>query len=165
MTTSPADTATCRRAAVYRLYDAAGTLLYIGSAYYPNERAKAHRHATWGCLIARRIDEWHDSRELAYTAEAEAIRSEDPQHNVMGTANHTGPKERGRALSEAASVRWRAARKTRNAGGSEDESRRAGALAEIEYLEGTGMFAGYVARMRSRLNKGATYTHWSIRID
>lgn len=49
--------ATGRRAAVYRLYDAAGTLLYIGSAYDPEQRVERHRKKPWWPQAVRRTDE------------------------------------------------------------------------------------------------------------
>lgn len=154
-----------RRAAVYRLYDAEGTLLYIGSAYDPDEREAVHRHTVWGQLIACRSDKWHDSRELAYAAETEAIRAEAPRHNVIGTPNHTGPQERGHAMREAAAARWRAVRQSRSSGASREEARREGARAEIEFLEATGMFRRYVANMRKTFDEGGTLTQWSMSID
>ena len=154
-----------RQAAVYRLYDVDGALLYIGSSYDPEEREQVHSHTVWGQRIARRADEWHETREVAYEAERRAIRVEGPRHNVIGTPNHTGPQERGQALREAAAVRWRAVRKERAAGASVEEARRAGALAEIEYLDATGMFRRYVANMRKTFNEGRTLTQWSMSID
>lgn len=79
----PNDTIT-RPAAVYRLYDAAGTLLYIGSAYDPAKRSRAHRDKPWWPLVARREDEWHQTREAAYIAETEAIRQGPPPGNKIG---------------------------------------------------------------------------------
>lgn len=156
---------TPRRAAVYRLYDEAGALLYIGSGYDPDVRERAHLHTAWGRHIARRSDEWHGDRQAAYEAEAEAIRFEAPRHNVIGTPNYVGPQQRGEAQRGAADARWRAVRKARAAGASVEEARRAGAVAEIEYLDGTGMFTGWVARMRKAMAEGRTLNQWSMRID
>lgn len=77
-----------RRAAVYRLYDADDVLLYIGSAYDPEERCKAHRSKPWWPDVARRTDEWRPGRGDAYGAEAQAIAEENPRHNLLGTADH-----------------------------------------------------------------------------
>lgn len=164
-TSAPTMATESRRAAVYRLYDADGALLYIGSAYYPDERANAHRHTSWGPTAARRTEEWHDTRALAYEAEARAIRTEAPRHNIIGTPNHTGPKIRGQAMADAAAARWRSVRKARDVGAPIEEARRAGALAEIEYLDATGMFTGYVNRMKQTLAEGGTYSQWSMSID
>lgn len=43
-------------AAVYRLYDAANRLLYIGSSHNPGVRQQEHRKKPWGSEIARRED-------------------------------------------------------------------------------------------------------------
>lgn len=72
-----------RPAAVYRLYDVAGTLLYIGSAYDPVKRSRAHRDKPWWPQVARREDEWHPTREAAYIAETEAIRQGPPPGNKI----------------------------------------------------------------------------------
>lgn len=86
-TTRTAETAApSRRAAVYRLFGADGTLLYIGSAYNPATRSRKHSDKDWWSQVTRRTDEWHPNRWTAYTAEAKAITSEGPRHNVMGTA-------------------------------------------------------------------------------
>lgn len=74
---------TTRPAAVYRLYDAAGTLLYIGSAYDPAKRSRAHRDKPWWPQVVRREDEWHPSREAAYIAETESIREGLPPGNKI----------------------------------------------------------------------------------
>ncbi|MCZ4513494.1 hypothetical protein O3Q52_36185 [Streptomyces sp. ActVer] len=73
-----------RRAAVYRLYDEAGTLLYIGSAYDPKQRSKKHRDKDWWSQVVRRDDEWHPTREAAYVAETEAIAQLRPPGNKIG---------------------------------------------------------------------------------
>ncbi|MFI2761350.1 type II toxin-antitoxin system prevent-host-death family antitoxin [Streptomyces echinatus] len=70
------------RTALYRLYDADGTLLYIGISHDPNARFEQHaKLKDWWPLVAQREVEWFDDRPTAATAEAEAIRSEDPEHN------------------------------------------------------------------------------------
>jgi len=75
-----------RPAAVYRLWAADGTLLYVGSAYDPEERCRRHHGQPWWPLVARRTDEWRPSRAHAYHAEMAAIEGEAPAHNVMGSA-------------------------------------------------------------------------------
>jgi len=78
-----------RPAAVYRLWDAEGNLLYIGSSYDPETRCQGHRDKPWWPRVASRTDEWHESRGDAYRTELEAIVAEDPQHNVYGTGRET----------------------------------------------------------------------------
>lgn len=71
------------RTAVYRLYDIAHTLLYIGESDDPGEREGWHRATQpWGRRIHHRSDEWYGSVEDAYRAETEAIETERPLYNV-----------------------------------------------------------------------------------
>lgn len=79
---------TIRKAAVYRLYDEAGTLLYVGSAYDPAHRCKSHRDKAWWPDVARREDEWHPNRWIAYAKETKAIKAERPRNNVMNTPGY-----------------------------------------------------------------------------
>lgn len=68
--------------ALYRLYDAGGTLLYIGISHQPEVRFEQHAgQKEWWPLVARREIEWFDDRPAAGRAEAAAIRAEDPEHN------------------------------------------------------------------------------------
>ncbi|MFJ6561964.1 GIY-YIG nuclease family protein [Streptomyces sp. NPDC091412] len=162
MTTAQQETTSSseRPAAVYRLWAADGTLLYIGSSYTPEERSKAHSHTVWGHLVARRTDEWHPSRWRAYDEEARAIAAEDPAHNVVGTPRHTGPTERGRVQREASEARWSVALAAIRAGASEGEARNAGGWAEVEYLEASGLTQGLAARSGGTpWNTGAPTTH------
>ncbi|MFD6935271.1 GIY-YIG nuclease family protein [Streptomyces goshikiensis] len=145
-----------RPAAVYRLFASDGTLLYIGSAYHPEERAKAHQHKEWGPLVARRTDEWHVTREDAYEAEGQAIQSEDPAHNMVGTSRYTGPAEQGRAMREASDARWRVAVAAVRAGASEKDAREAGGWAEVEYLEASGVLPAYAVKLRGQILRGGT---------
>lgn len=70
------------RTALYRLYDEAGVLLYIGISHQPEVRFEQHaKLKEWWPQVARREVEWFDDRPSAAVAEATAIRSEDPEHN------------------------------------------------------------------------------------
>lgn len=147
-----------RRAAVYRLYDADDSLLYVGSAYDPAERAKAHERTDWWPLVARREDEWHDSREAAYDAELRAIAKGAPAHNVVGTPRHTGPAERGRIQRGGADARWRVAVAAIRRGESEEQARLAGGWAEVEYLEASGTLPRLAAKYRREMvESGGTH--------
>lgn len=86
-----------RQAAVYRLYDAAGALLYIGSSYNPERRYRDHYPKPWWSLVERRAEEWHPSKEAAYAAEMLAIAAEAPAHNEMGTPRYVPPSEKAAA--------------------------------------------------------------------
>ena len=78
------------RTAVYRLYDAAGTLLYIGSSNNPPYRYTEHSNSplksSWWPQVVRKDETWHDKRADAQAAEAKAIRTENPKHNQRLTA-------------------------------------------------------------------------------
>lgn len=70
------------RTALYRLYDEADVLLYIGISHQPDVRFEQHaKTKEWWPQVARREVRWFDDRPTAAVAEATAIRSEDPEHN------------------------------------------------------------------------------------
>jgi predicted GIY-YIG superfamily endonuclease len=70
--------------ALYRHYDAAGTLLYIGIATNPMERTDSHlRVAAWADQIASVTVERHPSRDAALRAERLAVVAERPLHNSI----------------------------------------------------------------------------------
>lgn len=85
------------RTALYRLRDLQGNLLYIGIAANPDARWRVHRREkTWAHLVADRSIEWFPNRAAAEAAEAVAIRSEKPRHNV----SHSTTRKRGDAKGE-----------------------------------------------------------------
>lgn len=98
-----------RKAAVYRLYDAGGTLLYIGSSYDPDTRCEAHHRTPWWPQVARRADEWFENRWKAYSAETAAIWKEQPKHNLAGTRNYhrTGVSHPPRQRAGHLAYTWR----------------------------------------------------------
>lgn len=71
------------RTALYRYFDAADDLLYIGISKNPDARWAAHRYwgRRWPSLVASRRDEWFDSRPEAEDAEVAAIKAEKPRFN------------------------------------------------------------------------------------
>ncbi|MEU1088899.1 hypothetical protein ABZ401_19045 [Streptomyces sp. NPDC005892] len=70
------------RTALYRLYDEAGTLLYIGISHQPEVRFAQHsKLKSWWPAVSRKVVEWFDDRPAAAKAEADAIRAEDPEFN------------------------------------------------------------------------------------
>lgn len=74
------------RTAVYRLYNEADRLLYVGVAYDPEARWKNHANfSLWWPDVSRRDVEWHDNREAAECAERRAILTEGPLHNIAHT--------------------------------------------------------------------------------
>lgn len=70
------------KTAVYRLYDNAGSLLYVGLGSDPKSRWRAHaRDKTWWPDVATKEVEWHDTFSEAASAEHAAIHKENPAHN------------------------------------------------------------------------------------
>jgi hypothetical protein len=70
------------RTALYRHFDAAGALLYVGISMNTIQRTAQHKHgAKWFQRIARIDIEWHPTRSAALTAEAIAIAKENPECN------------------------------------------------------------------------------------
>lgn len=71
------------RTALYRHYDASGTLLYIGISISAVGRLSTHaRTADWAEKIARVDIEWFDNRADAIAAECISVAREAPLHNV-----------------------------------------------------------------------------------
>ena len=71
--------------ALYRHFDADGTLLYVGIAVDPMRRLYQHeKFAHWYPSISRIEIERFPSREEAIDAEIIAIRSENPKYNIVG---------------------------------------------------------------------------------
>jgi predicted GIY-YIG superfamily endonuclease len=68
-------------AAVYRHYDAAGCLLYVGMSADPMSRSKAHRSASGWFTEVRRIEiDWFESKSAAIAAEREMTARLQPLH-------------------------------------------------------------------------------------
>lgn len=167
MTASTIQAAPSRRAAVYRLYDAEGTLLYIGSAYDPDERCKGHQGKPWWVKVARRTEEWFGHRNAAYREELKAIRAESPRYNQMGTPSYRTPNTeavrrrnklaslRGHLLGESGSVSVDVHLAAREAGYTREQAHRMGKLAQIEFLDRTGLFPAAVKRYRAALETTA----------
>lgn len=71
------------RTALYRFFDGEGQLLYVGITKKLAQRWTYHsKTKPWWPQVDRREVEWHETREDAESAEVEAIRNEDPLHNV-----------------------------------------------------------------------------------
>ena len=78
---------------VYRLYDRHGFLLYVGCTTDLERRLAAHKRIqAWWSDVAHVTALPFDDVEAAYRAEAHAIYTEHPQHNVAG--NTGGPQDR-----------------------------------------------------------------------
>lgn len=157
-----------RQAAVYRLYAANDTLLYIGSAYDPDHRCKAHRSKQWWPQVARREDEWHYGRRAAYLAEMRALGSEGPQHNDFGTPGYATPQtdavarraESMRVRGAVQSAAWKAWRETRGGALADGLSVHAASevadAARLAVIEASGLFPEWVARWKAEKKPEAT---------
>lgn len=83
--------------AVYRCYDQADALLYVGLAVDPRKRLRDHRRGQkqWTRHVARTAVEWFRCRNDAERVENSAIGSESPAANVHPGHNYgTGPLPR-----------------------------------------------------------------------
>lgn len=82
------------RTALYRHFDAAGALLYVGISLSTVQRLSQHKQrAGWYDQIASVTIEWHPTREAALTAEAIAIAKEGPLWNVVRPADGQVPRQ------------------------------------------------------------------------
>ncbi|MFC7979748.1 hypothetical protein ACFUT3_31505 [Streptomyces cinereoruber] len=138
-------------------------MLYIGSAFDPAERCKAHRDKPWWPEVVSRTEEWVESRGHAYSREMEAIATENARYNLMGTSRYQTPDTpamrrrnalagiRGRYLRQSGLLCDDIAGAAREAGYSWAEARRMGQIAEIEFLDRTGIFVDSVTRRRRAL--------------
>jgi hypothetical protein len=74
--------------ALYRFYDAAGMLLYVGITVDPGARWRAHRDAKpWWHQVANITIEPYSDRAAVLKAERAAIITEQPRHNVVHNRN------------------------------------------------------------------------------
>ncbi len=81
--------------AVYRFFNAADELLYVGITGDPRARWAQHAaEKAWWPDVVRHTVEWLPSREEALAAKAAAITAEAPLHNVAGT-----PRQREACLA------------------------------------------------------------------
>lgn len=70
--------------AVYRMFDHAGRLLYIGVTGRAGRRFDQHATKRWFPLVAMITLEWHATHAAARLAETRAIAAERPCYNVAG---------------------------------------------------------------------------------
>lgn len=83
------------RTALYRLYGAAGELLYVGISDDYERRWGQHSRKPWWPLVARQTIDWFGTLAEALDAEKAAIKAEKPKYNVThGTypARRSEPK-------------------------------------------------------------------------
>lgn len=93
-----------RRCALYRHFDAAGVLLYVGVTADTETRGGQHASSSaWVEYAANGTVEWYDSPDEARDAERLAIRTEMPIFNQRHAA--TGSGDRLRAYLTTRGVR------------------------------------------------------------
>jgi predicted GIY-YIG superfamily endonuclease len=87
----------CRETALYRWWDEADILLYIGVAGDLGSRTKGHvKGSSWMEFVARSAVERHPTRGAALAAETAAIKAEHPLFNFQ----HNNTPEARRRLVE-----------------------------------------------------------------
>ena len=73
---------------LYRLFDAAGSLLYVGITWTPRERWRKHRRRSpWWPLVAAAVVECYPSENAALRRELAAIKAEAPRCNKRGVSH------------------------------------------------------------------------------
>jgi hypothetical protein len=78
--------------ALYRLWAADGTLLYIGIADNLKARFDGHKlEKSWWGDVAKATVIWYGSRRDAFQAEDIAIKAERPLYNIVGAVKDTEP--------------------------------------------------------------------------
>lgn len=85
------------RTALYRHFDAAGNLLYVGISKRFHVRLDEHVIGSrWSDMIATATVEHFDTRESALDAERNAIKAEKPIYNIAHNDNYkaASPKQR-----------------------------------------------------------------------
>jgi predicted GIY-YIG superfamily endonuclease len=76
--------------ALYRLFNVAGALLYVGISDAPKRRFQEHAESKrWWYLVSRWTVTWYPDRATATAAEASAIITEVPAYNVAGVPTTT----------------------------------------------------------------------------
>ena len=79
------------KTALYRHFDADGTLLYVGISNTVFQRTATHLHtAEWAAQIDTIKVQWFDTRDEAAQVEAEAVVSERPLFNRMFSVTASG---------------------------------------------------------------------------
>jgi prevent-host-death family protein len=87
--------------AVYRHFNAAGRLLYIGMTDEPLRRNEQHAFdKPWWSEVATTELAWYPTREAAAEAEIAAIKAEDPLHNRLHSPFYQRPVDPGTPLTE-----------------------------------------------------------------
>lgn len=102
-------TTATKPAVVYRLYDDAGELLYVGCSVTPFSRLREHashgRSHVWWADVASVTLEHFKSRPEAILAERKAIAAEAPKYNVYSGGPVARTRARAARVEKATSLR------------------------------------------------------------
>lgn len=141
------------RTALYRLYDASGTLLYVGVSNNPQRRFWGHKaEKPWWSEVSRHTIEWVESEGRALELEREAISTEAPKYNLRSTDAYRAQQsatakaispERRRARGvglEARAIQVRTRRELLAQGVPKEEAERLALLARERHKEASGLF-------------------------
>jgi len=78
--------------AVYRIFDAAGQLLYVGLTADPDQRFRTHSRMTpWWSEVAATELHWFATHMAAWDSEKRAIDEEGPRYNGSGRGDGRPP--------------------------------------------------------------------------
>lgn len=74
---------------LYRFFDDAGAVIYVGITHDPATRMRAHYgKQPWAGEIARSELAWHPNKAAAQCAERAAVEQFNPRYNVVHTDEH-----------------------------------------------------------------------------
>lgn len=83
---------------LYRCFNRRKSLLYVGITNHPEQRIKHHQvHKTWWKYVETITLEQFSSRAELVSAEAEAIRTENPCFNLVTPSGGANPQQSGKA--------------------------------------------------------------------
>lgn len=147
-----------RLTTLYRLYDKADRLLYVGTSADTQTRWEQHaREKLWWSSVARATVEWHPDRTTAMAAERTAIKTEAPLHNDKATPSEAVFPYRGNRGPSLASRLRRAAVEHRTAldrlAVAVDRAA-LGGLTVAEIAEQAELKEGDILFLVERLNRG-----------
>lgn len=85
MTRTPVQEERIKARAVYRIFDASGSLLYVGMSGQPLTRIQAHAKKKWFACADRVEIRWHKTKQSALNAEAVSIIMDKPTFNLASS--------------------------------------------------------------------------------
>jgi predicted GIY-YIG superfamily endonuclease len=153
---------------LYRFYDAAGALLYIGiTNSIPRRLGEHDERKPWFANSVRATFEHHPSRAAALTAEKKAIKAERPKYNIVH--NHgrevvqAKPAKGGQWVFRSRESNWE---KQANLF-LYPELECSSMVDNVHYLDSEGQFEEYVQYLERRypewLDADAVPIIWSVR--